>query len=282
MRNSTVTRSVSEGITPSNDRPIELKDPMIAGVLAWLIPGLGHYYQGRYFKGVLFTVCILGTFLYGLVLSGSKETGWGRSVYFSFRKDDFRLQWLCQAGIGLPTVPLTLLQWELQDKPLFDGFMAPPSLRPREPADSRGNPAPPPAAAQMSLDWIHRLLPRRFDLGTFYTMIAGLLNFLAIYDACCGPVREETKKEDPQVQGKRNADSKQGSGEKPQPGQSPDAGPKTEKPKPDKGKDQSPSRGGPLNVEKPKTQTPSAGTPPNAEPGGRQGGTEDGNKGSEH
>ncbi len=34
-------------------------------------------------------------------------------------------------------------------------------------------------------------LNRQLDLGTVYTMIAGLLNVLAIYDAYGGPVRLE-------------------------------------------------------------------------------------------
>jgi hypothetical protein len=34
-------------------------------------------------------------------------------------------------------------------------------------------------------------LNRRFDLGTVYTVIAGLLNILAIYDAFAGPVEAE-------------------------------------------------------------------------------------------
>ena len=122
----------------TNLSPLQLKDPVIAGVLAWLIPGLGHFYQGRNAKGALFIICILGTFLYGLYLGGSKEVGWGRAVYFSFRPTDWRLPWLCQIGIGLPTVPMTLLQSQLQDKPLFSGFMAPPPLHPSELADNSG------------------------------------------------------------------------------------------------------------------------------------------------
>ena len=45
----------------SNDQAIQLKDPLVAGVLAWLIPGLGHFYQGRNAKGALFAICIMGT-----------------------------------------------------------------------------------------------------------------------------------------------------------------------------------------------------------------------------
>jgi hypothetical protein len=186
----------------SDDQPIQLKDPLVAGVLAWLIPGLGHFYQGRHAKGALFLICILGTFLYGLYLGGSSQVGWGRAVYFSFRPNDWRLPWLCQIGVGLPTVPMTL-QYKWQDDPILDGFMAPPALRLPEPADNGVLDPPPPK--QMSLAWINRLLPRYFEMGTVYTMIAGLLNILAVYDACCGPVpAESAKKEDEKSQGKRD------------------------------------------------------------------------------
>ena len=33
-------------------------------------------------------------------------------------------------------------------------------------------------------------------MGTVYTMIAGLLNILAVYDACCGPVPAESSQEE--------------------------------------------------------------------------------------
>jgi hypothetical protein len=208
----------------NNESPAtELKDPLVAGVLAWLIPGLGHFYQGRAAKGALFMICILGTFAYGLYLSsGSKyvrwngkevlaDVGWGRAVYFSFRPNDWRLPWLCQIGVGFPTVPMTLLQAELKE-PILHGFMAPPPLPDVDPLKN-GPPgvAPPPdekppAPAEMSLAWINRLLPHYFELGTVYTMIAGLLNVLAIYDACCGPVAGESgKKEDDMPEGKRSA-----------------------------------------------------------------------------
>ncbi len=191
----------------SGNHSIQLRDPLIAGVLAWLIPGLGHFYQGRNAKGALFAICILGTFLYGLYLSSSKEVGRGRAVYFSFRSSDWRLPWLCQIGVGLPTVPMTLLQSELQDKPLFDGFMAPPALHASEPVEIDGVPAKLPPPSQMSLAEINRLLPRYFEMATVYTMIAGLLNILAVYDACCGPVPAESakKEEDEKSQGKPNA-----------------------------------------------------------------------------
>ena len=33
----------------------------------------------------------------------------------------------------------------------------------------------------------HFEIKHMFEIGTLYTLIAGLLNFLAIYDAFCGP-----------------------------------------------------------------------------------------------
>ena len=55
----------------------------------------------------------------------------------------------------------------------------------------------PPASAQELNDW-YREKNRYLELGTVYTMIAGLLNVLAIYDAWGGPVQfvveEEPKK----------------------------------------------------------------------------------------
>ena len=193
----------------SDSQPIQLKDPLIAGVLAWLIPGLGHFYQGRNAKGALFSICILGIFIAGLVLSSSPDVGWGRAVYFSFRPNDWRLQWLCQIGVGLPTVPMTLLQSELQDKPLFHGFMAPPPLHPREPAEDNGLPRHLPPPEQMSAAEINWLLPHPLEMGMVYTMIAGLLNVLAVYDACCGPVPPEpAKKEEDDKPDEKGPDEK--------------------------------------------------------------------------
>jgi hypothetical protein len=43
------------------------------------------------------------------------------------------------------------------------------------------------ASRANSLDRAHRELGSRFELGVVYTMIAGLLNLLAIFDAVYGP-----------------------------------------------------------------------------------------------
>jgi len=173
--------------TDPSQPAIDLKEPVLAAFLAWLVPGLGHLYQRRWAKAGLFFVCIMTTFVYGLYLGGSSELGWGRTVYFSLRQEDRRLPFFCQVGVGLPSLPALVQANRVRGgkAPLFKGFMAPPRINPGDgPAD------------QPTLHQLHRQLHRYFELGTVYTMIAGLLNILAIYDAGAGPVFSEPKRKD--------------------------------------------------------------------------------------
>ncbi len=156
------------------NKGIELRQPMLAAFLGWLLPGAGHLYQGRYGKGVLFMVCILTTYFFGLAMGG------GHVVYASWKPNDKRWQYFCQLGVGLPALP-AIAQARRADagRPLLmGGIMAPPNRRPTD-----GNP-------DELAKW-HRDYNSLFDLGTVYTMIAGLLNVLAIYDAMSGPALPE-------------------------------------------------------------------------------------------
>jgi hypothetical protein len=79
---------------------VNLRDPWLAAVLAWLVPGLGHLYQRRYFKAAVYSVCILGLWGWGMQISGwrinqapTNRPGVPRSKTFSF---------LAQAGVGAP------------------------------------------------------------------------------------------------------------------------------------------------------------------------------------
>ena len=155
---------------PEDHLEIDLKDPLQAAFLAWLLPGLGHWYQGRTHKAVLFFVCILGTFGYGLYL------GEGRVVYASWRPPDRRLPYLCQFWVGLPALPAVVQAMRAKPIKIFGHeYMAPPQVN------------APGLNADDELDRIQKRLHRYWELGTVYTMIAGLLNVLAIYDAWGGP-----------------------------------------------------------------------------------------------
>ncbi len=173
---------------------IELKDPVLAAFLAWLLPGLGHFYQGRTAKGILFCVCIVGTFLYGAYLGSSRSVGLARVVYVSWRTEgqieDKRLYYLCQMWVGLPALPAVVQAYRVRAgrDPLAWNLMAPPRL-----ATDGGEPP--------TLHRIHRELHRYFELGSVFTAVAGLLNILAIYDAWGGPVMFEGRREEGDEEG---------------------------------------------------------------------------------
>ena len=173
------------GPKPDDQIEIDLRQPGLAAVLAWLWPGAGHIYQRRYGKGLLFMTCILCTYFLGLSI------GQGHVVYASWTKNDKRWQYFCQAGVGLPALP-ALIQNRLVmkgEKPLFHGLMAPPE-----------QPVNPDGEDQLAR-W-HKSLSANFDLGTVYTMIAGLLNILAVCDAYAGPFLPAGEKKDESDQDK--------------------------------------------------------------------------------
>lgn len=183
--------SVDEPLLSEYDRVknIDLKNPVIAGVLTWLVPGLGHYYQGRTAKAVLFFLCIVPTFLVGCLLGSSSETGAARNVYYSWRYSDRRLFFIPQACLGMATIPAGLQAMAVNagSAPPLGRFMAPPQLE----VGDRSGVAPTLAEIALHLHFL-------FELGTYLTVMAGLMNLLAIFDAIDGPLvyRHEEKDEE--------------------------------------------------------------------------------------
>lgn len=193
MSNIPATKPVTP---PVESITIDLRNPWVAGLLAWLWPGAGHIYQRRYGKGLLFMGCVLTIFFFGLIL------GEGRVVYaknpgnqdvpaaagiggiFSKFAAIAPLPFWLQAGTGLPAMPAVLQRMRANKggQPLFKGWYAPPG-------------------STQELNAWHRQLNKAFDIGVLYTMIAGILNFFAIWDACAGPAPSEPvdpkKKKDP-------------------------------------------------------------------------------------
>jgi hypothetical protein len=152
--------------------PVPLKNPFKAAFLAWLVPGMGHIYQGRTAKGVLYAVCILGLYFVGLAL------GEGKIVYWRWTNplndpENFRASYLCQFFVGLPAFP-GLIQGTLREYhmgPVLWGLLD----------------APP----QNAINALHPKLGKLVEVGWVYTVVAGLLNILAIYDAYEGPAYGE-------------------------------------------------------------------------------------------
>ncbi len=142
---------------------------------------------------MLFFVCIMGTFVYGLYL------GDGRVVYASWRPDDHRLWYVSQLGVGVAAMPALVQAYRDRSGDAFfknsSRFMVPPRLKPLN------------GEVANELDDLQKSLGRFWELGTVYTGVAGLLNVLVIYDAWGGPAEPPlpAKKDDEEDDRPRNA-----------------------------------------------------------------------------
>lgn len=176
-------------VVVADGEPLDLRNRELAAFLAWLIPGAGHYYQRRYLKSAIFSISILSTFLIGMLVGG------GRCVYASWNKVDARWQYVLQAGVGLPALPAAYQAYRVNKNlpPAMGGFMAPP------------------ASINDLSEWNEKS-SSGFDMGTLYTMIAGLLNILVVFDAWGGPLPPPAK---PQRKPTDPADSPPGQAKNP-------------------------------------------------------------------
>jgi hypothetical protein len=161
----------------------------IAAFLSLVVPGLGQIYQGRVAKGALFLICIPGMFFVGMALGNWKNVflppanGWPgnplpRVTLGNVRVEGplkalyYRIQYAGQFWVGAAAWP-ALLQYVAYDPdkdsmPVFGGFERTPS--------------------ETELNDLQRNSDKRWDLGWVYTVIAGVLNVLVIYDAYAGPL----------------------------------------------------------------------------------------------
>src|SRR5436853_1873389 len=142
MAGNLLSHTMTTNPSPSAEQTLEidLREPLVAAVLAWLIPGAGHLYQRRTGKGLLFMICILGTYFFGLAL------GEGKVVYASWNQVDRRWQYPLQIGVGLPAIPAVVQNMVIRrgNAPILGGIMAPPRSQ------------------EELADW-HYLLGQRFD-----------------------------------------------------------------------------------------------------------------------
>ena len=169
MNQSTKSSLPGDTIIADGEK-LNLRNRYVAAFLAWMIPGAGHYYQRRYLKSGLFFVCVLSSFLIGMFVADRK------CVYASWDGTERRWQFVLQAGVGLPVLPAVIEGWRGKDpKPMFGGFMSAPR-------------------SSIDLDEWNFETASGFDLGTLYTMVAGLLNILVIFDAFAGPLPPPVQK----------------------------------------------------------------------------------------
>jgi hypothetical protein len=164
-------------------------DPFGA-VLSYLVPGLGQIVQGRLSKGVVFFLGVYGLFFYGQFLGQGHNVYLGDSAPKVLAGNVPRLfvnlwnakQFAGQFWVGIAAWPAIYHYWH------------------DAPVESEEHKA---IVAQLdNLTWLQRTqiaLPeerlnelqrdgdKRWDLGWVYTVIAGVLNVLVIFDALAGP-----------------------------------------------------------------------------------------------
>jgi hypothetical protein len=185
----------------------------LPGLLSYLVPGLGQVVQGRIAKGVLFFVCIYALFFYGLCLGsgtvtlvvGKDDKGndkletfhVGGNVYLPDTADSRdgrsatsgtprlltnlynRPQFLGQFWVGVVAWPAV---WQYAHLPT----PSPSDPRPSIPPDPLlGRFMQPPEERQLNA--VHTSGDKLMELGWVFTVIAGVLNIMVIYDALAGP-----------------------------------------------------------------------------------------------
>lgn len=174
---------------PANDpiSTLRVRSPF-AGFLSYLVPGLGQVYQGRTGKGLLFLVCLYGMFFYGMALGSWKN------VYLPDTSRDKnlnpwnlpaplanvynRLHFAGQFWIGVAAWPAVYQYWTANREQKEGALLGSLERTPNE----------------EELNKLQREGDKSWDLGWVYTVIAGVLNILVIYDAFAGPALAEAER----------------------------------------------------------------------------------------
>jgi TM2 domain-containing membrane protein YozV len=178
-----------------------LRHDWAAALLSYLVPGLGQIFQGRVGKGLLFLVCIYTLFFYGMSLGNWQNVFLPRvsdvhkfpDVYLPLgirvpRPIAYRVPFLGQFWVGVAAWPALYQFWNYDEArdvveevdPLIGKTIARPKPDPlfktfmRAPTDEQAN-------------VLQNTGTKTWDLGWVYTVIAGVLNLMVIYDALVGP-----------------------------------------------------------------------------------------------
>ena len=171
-------------------------DP-IAGALSYLIPGLGQIIQGRVAKGLLFFVCIYTLFFYGMALGKwknvylpeSKKNGDLSPFLDLYNRPHFAGQFFIGMGVWPAVWQYLHYDASKDEGPLFGKYMRAPTGE--------------------EINNLQREENKNWDLAWVYTVIAGVLNILVIYDAVAGPAFRDMLRKDTEPPQNPTAPAKQ-------------------------------------------------------------------------
>lgn len=190
-----MSNAAQTGKSTPQQPPRELQP--LPGVLSFLVPGMGQIYQGRVGKGVLFFLSIYALFFYGMYLgSGTVKAGEPEKTY-TVSGNVYLPESPKQSAIVILDTPLPPLASALYNRPQYlgqfwVGVVAWPALWQYFTYDK--NQEPQTAVGQFertpsddALNAVHTEGDKLIELGWVYTVIAGVLNIMVIYDALAGP-----------------------------------------------------------------------------------------------
>jgi hypothetical protein len=219
---------------PNAEPPAPREFSPLAGLLSYLVPGLGQISQGRTGKGLLFFFSIYALFFYGLYLgtgsvrAGTVEYNVPGNVYLPdtlrgnvnerlanpYNLPPFlvnlynRPQFAGQFWVGIAAWPAIYQylseQWargDIQELRAEAGRLDPSQPdaagRLREEAERRERELQSRASgpfgrferapSEEALNALNTSSGKELELGWVYTVIAGVLNIMVIYDALAGP-----------------------------------------------------------------------------------------------
>lgn len=139
-------------------------DP-IAGLLALVLPGLGHAFQRRLSRALPIAAGVLGLFLGGLLIGGLSV------VDLKSPRTETRISFIAQAFVG----PIAFAVDRIHQA-RFKTWVRP----------SAGGP---PVLAPPDQNKLQVSLGKVNEIGVLYTVLAGMLNFIAFLDALMPPAR---------------------------------------------------------------------------------------------
>jgi hypothetical protein len=165
-----------------------------AGLLSYLVPGLGQISQGRIGKGVLFMVILLGMFFLGQAMGNWRnvfmpppEGNDPNPVRKPLASIYNRWHFAGQFWIGVAAWPAI---WQFYDMPMPN--------QEQHPFWHNFQRAPKSWPEEQELNTFYTNSDKSPDLGWVYTVVAGMLNILVIYDAVMGPALIATPRDQTQ------------------------------------------------------------------------------------
>jgi hypothetical protein len=144
-----------------------------AMVLAWVFPGLGHWYLGEKKRARLICAGIMGLFVSGVFIGGVNAVD---------RKED-TIWFFGQAIVGPVAIGTDLVHQTFLKVKTKDPVTGMETVRSARPDEARGADGWPTTPKPGQLPPSSTSLGRMNELGTLFSTIAGMLNLLVIIDA---------------------------------------------------------------------------------------------------